>query len=211
MSSEETPLQAQAPAAALDARVVDAAISVLTESGWDGLTQERVAEKAGISRVTTWRQGITRERLVGALLDRLGNDFRDALWPVLTAPGNGAARLMLGLERLCDVIDQNVPLLNATNKAFHWGFREEHGATLIAFIEPYARFLTEGAADGSLRPIDGDVDEAAEVVFNTMCWTYLHLRSEHEVAPERARQVVINLIMYGLANESSPGQPERDG
>jgi hypothetical protein len=44
-----------------------------------------------------------------------------------------------------------------------------------------------------------------------MCWTYLHLCSEHEVAPERARQVVINLIMYGLANESSPGQPERDG
>ena len=77
---------------------------------------------------------------------------------------------------------------------------------MIAFIEPYARFLNEGAADGSLRPIDGDVDEAAEVVFNTLCWTYLHLRSEHEVPPERARSLVINLIMFGLAKESPPGQ-----
>ena len=205
MASEELPAQPLMP---LDGKVVDAAVSVLAESGWDGLTQERVAERAGMSRVTTWRQGITRERLIGALLDRLGNDFRDTLWPVLTAPGNGAARLLLGLERLCDVIDRNVPLLTATNKAFHWGFREEYGASLIAFIEPYARFLTEGAADGSLRPIEGDVDEAAEVVFNTLCWTYLHLRSEHEVPTERARGVVINLIMYGLAKEPSPASPD---
>jgi AcrR family transcriptional regulator len=205
MARKELPAPA-AQLTGLDARVVDAAVAVLMESGWDGLTQERVAEKAGISRVTTWRQGITRERLIGALLDRLGDDFRAALWPVLTAPGNGAQRLVLGLERLCDVIDGNAPLLNATNKAFHWGFREEHGASLIAFVEPYSRFLAEGAADGSLRPIDGDLDEAAEVVFNTLCWTYLHLRSEHEVPPGRARTVVINLIMYGLAQELPPSQ-----
>jgi AcrR family transcriptional regulator len=192
------------PAAPLDARLVDAAVSVLAESGWDGLTQERVAERAGMSRVTTWRQGITRERLIGALLDRLGDDFQRSLWPVLTAPGSGRERLVLGLDRLCDVIDRNAPLLAATNKAFHWEFREQHGATGIAFVEPYARFLTEGAADGSLRAIDGDVYEGSEVVFNTMCWTYLHLRSEHEIPPERARAVVIDLIMNGLAGRSLP-------
>jgi hypothetical protein len=104
------------------------------------------------------------------------------------------------------VIDRNAVLLAATNKAFHWGYREEHGATGIGFVEPYARFLTEGAADGSLRPTEGDIYEASEVVFNTMCWTYLHLRSEHEVPPERARSVVIDLIMYGLAKEPPPGK-----
>jgi AcrR family transcriptional regulator len=196
MMSETSAAQPQAP---LDARLVDAAISVLAESGWEALTQERVAERAGMSRVTTWRQGVTRERLIGALLDRLGSDFRHALWPVLTAPGTGAQRLVLGLERLCDVIDLNAPLLSATNKAFHWEFREEHGASLIAFTEPYSRFLTEGAADRSLKSVEGDLDETAEVCFNTLCWTYLHLRSAHEVAPDRARGLVIGLIMHGLA------------
>jgi AcrR family transcriptional regulator len=184
--------------ATLDPRLIDAATAVLVDSGWEGLTQERVAEQAGMSRVTTWRQGVTRERLIGALLDRLGEDFRASLWPVLTAAGTGAERLVLGLERLCDVIDRQLPLLSATNKAFHWEFREEHGAEPIAFIEPYMRFLTEGAADGSLIQVSGDLEEAAEVVFNTMCWTYLHLRAEHDIPPARARQLVVDLIMLGL-------------
>ena len=192
---------------ALDPRLVDAAISVLAETGWDGLTQEHVAERAVMSRVTTWRQGVTRERLIGALLDRLGEDFRASLWPVLTAPGSGAERLVLGLERLCDVIDRHQSLLKATNRAFHWGFREEYGAQQMNFVEPYARFLAEGSADGSLRKVEGDLDEAAEVVFNMMCWTYLHLRAEHEIPVERARQKVIDLILLGLVarNRSQTG------
>src|SRR4051794_20831859 len=197
-----TPLSAQSPTQ-LDARLIDAAIAVLAESGWDGLTQERVAERAGMSRVTTWRQGVTRERLIGALLDVLGDDFRESLWLVLTSPGSGAQRLVLGLERLCDVIDRQAPLLNATNKAFHWGFREEYGAAGISFVEPYVRFMTEGAADGSLRPVEANVEEAAELVFNTLCWTYLHLRAEHVIEPQRARSLVINLIMFGLTSAAS--------
>lgn len=204
MTEEQNGQTASTP---IDPRLVDAAIAVLTDSGWDGLTQERVAERAGMSRVTTWRQGATRERLIGALLDRLGEDFQASLWPVLTAPGSGAERLVLGLERLCDVIDRQQPLLRATNQAFHWGFREKHGATLIAFVEPYMRFLGEGSADGSLRPVEGDIGEAAEVVFNTVCWTYLHLRADHEVPAQRARELVIDLVMLGLVarSERSPG------
>ncbi len=189
----------QEPASALDTRLVDAATSVLAESGWDGLTQERVAERAGMSRVTTWRQGITRERLIGALLDRLGVDFRETLWPVLTADGDGAQRLRLGLERLCDVVDRHIPLLVASDRAFHHGFREQHGAAGVNFVDPFARFLSEGAADGSLRPVEGDLLETAEVVFNTVCWTYLHLRSAHEVPSTRARTLVIDLVLRGLA------------
>ena len=179
-------------------------MSVLAESGWDGLTQERVAERAGVSRVTAWRQGMTRERLIGAMLSRLGEDFRTTLWPVLTGPGSGAERLVVGLERLCDVIDRYAPLLNATNRAFHYEFREAHGASPVNFVEPYARFLAEGSADGSLRPVEGDMAEAAEVVFNTLCWTYLHLRSAHEVPSDRASKLVIDLITFGLFARDAP-------
>jgi AcrR family transcriptional regulator len=183
----------------LDPRLVDAAAAVLADGGWDGLTQERVAERAGISRVTVWRQGITRERLIGALLDRLGADFRATMWPVLTAEGTGASRLRLGLLGLCDVVDRHVPLLVASDRAFHRAFREQHGAAGVNFVDPFARFLGEGAADGSLRPVEGDPAEVAEVVFNTVCWTYLHLRSAHEVPPDRARALVIDLLLRGLA------------
>ena len=182
----------------IDQRVAKAAMAVLAEQGWDGFTQERVAERAGISRVTSWRQGLTRERLVAALLDRLGSDFRETLWPVLTMEGTGARRLTIGLERLCDVVDRHAPLLVASDRVFHHRFRREHGASGVDFVEPFARFISEGGADGSLRRLGSDLPEVAEVVFNTVCWTYLHLRDAHDVPAERARTLVINLVLRGL-------------
>ncbi len=198
MSTQDPPTRNALPEVALDARLVDAAVAVLADVGWDGLTQERVAERAGMSRVTTWRQGVTRERLIGALLDRLGADFRETLWPVLTADGSGAKRLRLGLGGLCDVVDRHIPLLLASDRAFHHGFRQQHGAAGVNFVDPFARFLSEGAGDGSLRSMEGDAAETAEVVFNTVCWTYLHLRSAHDVPGERARDLVIDLVLRGL-------------
>ena len=59
-----------------DAALRAATIEVLAESGWDGVTLEKVAERAGRARVTLWRQGVTREALLAALLDDLAEDFR---------------------------------------------------------------------------------------------------------------------------------------
>ncbi|HKE52077.1 MAG TPA: TetR family transcriptional regulator, partial [Actinomycetes bacterium] len=55
-----------------------AAITVLREQGWDGLTLERVADVAGRARSTLWRQGVTRDSLVAALVGELAEDYRKA-------------------------------------------------------------------------------------------------------------------------------------
>ena len=60
----------------LDERVRGAAIQVLREHGWDGLTLERVAEASGRARSTLWRQGLGREALVEALLGALHSGTR---------------------------------------------------------------------------------------------------------------------------------------
>lgn len=203
-------LKSTGSAAPLDERLVRAARAQLAEDGWEALTLERVAQRAGISRVTAWRQGATRDLLIRELLDRLGSDFRDALWPVLASSGSGAERLSLGLERLCDVVDGHLPLLVATPQAFHWEFRGRFGAAAVNFVEPFARFLADGAADGSLRRFDEDAGETAEVAFNTVCWTYLHLRAAHDLAPVRARGRVLDVVMHGLAagpGAASPSVP----
>src|SRR5437764_12647028 len=109
----------QVEAVHVKARLRDATISVLHERGWDGLTLERVAEVAGRARSTLGRQGLTREALVGALVGELAEDFRHAMYPVLTAGGTGRARLVEGLEALCDVVDRHLPLMLATDEAFH--------------------------------------------------------------------------------------------
>src|SRR5438094_2188462 len=103
----------------VDPELRRAAIEVLRERGWAGLTLERVAEVAGRSRSTLWRQGLSRETLVAALVGELAEDFRAVMYPILTSPGTGRERLTRGLEALCDLLDRHLPLMLANDEAFH--------------------------------------------------------------------------------------------
>src|SRR2546430_3132706 len=125
-------------------KLLEATEKVLAEAGWDGLRLERVAEEAGLSRVTLWRQGITRDALLQGLLARLADDYRETMWPVLTSPGSGRDRLSAALQALCEVIDRNLALLLTSDAVFH--------QAPIASVEPFARLLRDGMADGSLQP-----------------------------------------------------------
>src|ERR1044072_3779622 len=91
---------------AIDEALRRATIEVLRERGWDGLTLERVAEVAGRARTTLWRQGLTRDVLIGALVGGLAEGFRTSMFLVLAAGGTGRERLVLGLETLCDLLDR---------------------------------------------------------------------------------------------------------
>jgi AcrR family transcriptional regulator len=180
----------------VDARLREATIAVLHERGWDGLTLERIAEVSGRARSTLWRQGLTREVLVGALVGELAEGFREAMFPVLTAGGTGRERLRQGLEALCRLIDGHLPLMLATDEAFH-----QHPAPGQPpdYLRPFITFLREGAADGSLDPGD-DVIETADVVFNTVAWPYVHLRGRHGWPADRARDRVVGIVLDGVAN-----------
>jgi AcrR family transcriptional regulator len=181
----------------VEPQLVDAAIRVLATDGWDGLTLERVAGEAGSSRTTLWRQGITRESLVEALLGRLSADYRDAVWPALTGDGTGAERLRLALEALCDVADRNLALLAASDTAFHEAAEPRHARPTSA-LAPIRRLLQDGKDDGSLA-FEEPAPELATVVFNTVCWTYVHLRERHGWQPRRARRTLIDVLLRGLS------------
>ncbi|NUR75286.1 MAG: TetR/AcrR family transcriptional regulator [Thermoleophilia bacterium] len=181
----------------LDARLREATIAVLRERGWDGLTLERVAEVAGRARSTLWRQGLTREALVGALVSELAEGFRNAMYPVLTAGGTGRERLVQALEALCELLDHHLPLMLATDEAFH---QDTAPGQPPDYLRPFITFLREGVADGSLE-IDGDVVETADVVFNAVAWPYVHLRGRHGWPAERARDRVVGVVLNGVANQ----------
>ena len=52
--------------AAVAPELIDAVEQVLTAYGWNGTTAELIAEAAGINRVTLYRRGLTKERLLAA-------------------------------------------------------------------------------------------------------------------------------------------------
>src|SRR5258708_7379367 len=150
----------------VDEQLRNATIEVLRERGWDGLTLERVAEVAGRARSTLWRQGLTRDVLIGALAGELEADFRAAMYPVLTSGGSGLERLARGLVAPCELLHPRLPLLLATDEAFH---QEPRPGQPPDYLHPLIAFVRDGVADGTIAPTD-DVVETADVLFNGVAW-----------------------------------------
>jgi hypothetical protein len=119
------------------------------------------------------------------------------MYPLLTAEGTGLERLTRGLEALCDLLDRHLPLLLATDEAFH---QETAPGVPPDYLHPFIQFLREGARDGSL-PEPDDVVRAADVAFNMTAWPYVHLRGRHEWPAEQARSTVVGVVLDGIANE----------
>jgi AcrR family transcriptional regulator len=190
---------------AVDGELRRATLEVLRERGFSGLTLERVAEIAGRARSTLWRQGLSRQVLIGALVGELADDFRVAMYPVLMSEGSGRERLRRGLEALCDLLDRHLPLLLATDEAFH---QDTAPGVPPDYLHPFIQFLREGASDGSL-PEAEDVVRGADLVFNAVAWPYVHLRGRHEWPAEEARARVVGVVLDGIAGPESPPQTFR--
>jgi AcrR family transcriptional regulator len=184
---------------AVDAGLRRATIDVLRERGFSGLTLERVAEVGGRARSTLWRQGLSREALIGALVGELAEDFRSTMYPILTSGGTGLERLTWGLEALCDLLDRHLPLMLATDEAFHQGTAPGVPAD---YLHPFIQFLREGAQDGSLPEVD-DVVRVADVAFNMAAWPYVHLRGRHGWPAEEAKGWVVAVVLRGLTEPTS--------
>ena len=184
----------------MDDRLLDAAVTVLEEHGFPGLTLERVAETAGRSRVTLWRQGVTHESLIDGLLARLTRDYRDAMWAVMADATTGAQRLRDALEALVWVADRHLHLLAVSDDVFHRAADRMLDVTgrSFSFLDPIAAALRAGVADGTVTAPSANLEDLADTVFNTVCWGYVHLRHRHGWTTERARTPVLALALAAL-------------
>jgi AcrR family transcriptional regulator len=181
-----------------DPDLFDAALAVLSEYGWQGLTLDRVAVKARVSRPTLWRRGIRREGLITALLGRLADSYREAILNALLTEGSGRERLERAMHALFDVADEHLVLLSVNDGAFHMAGRDR-GVRPTPYVPPLERLLRDGIADGSIEwSDDAKLEDFAVVLFNVV-WTYVHLRTEHGWSVARTRAALLSRLFAGLA------------
>ena len=191
-------MRAESRAESIDDDLLAAVERVMEERGFAGATAESIARAAGVSRVTLYRRGLTREGLIGMAALRAAGEFREASLAPLTHAGSGRERLDLLLVALFDLADRHLALLaglyDGPTALFHLGGDGEGGASALTrfeYTEPFARVLRDGEVDGSLA--SADPDEDAELIFNTAGWTYVHLRRSHGWAVRRARPAVARI------------------
>jgi hypothetical protein len=138
----------------------------------------RVLQDAGWQGLTIdapRRQAVTRER------------------PAIVGTGTARERLDRAIDALFDVIDAHLPLLLASDTVFH-----RATATRINFNEPFTRLFEDGLIDHSVAPIADDPAESADLLFNTACWPYVHLRGRHGWTSARARRGLHGLLSGSL-------------
>ena len=172
----------------VDAELRAAAIAVLAEAGWGGVTLEKVADRVGRARVTLWRKGITREVLRRRPARRAGRGL--PAHAVAGAQRRGSRPRPPGRRActaLCEVIDRHLPLVLASDTVFHQG---PPATVLVDYTAPFARFVSDAQADGSLPRTDSPHEQAL-LAFNTVAWTYTHMRGHHDWPAPRARERIV--------------------
>jgi AcrR family transcriptional regulator len=184
---------------AVDSRLLAVATQLLDEDGWTALSLDRIAERAGVSRATVWRAGLTRTNVERVLRLRLAADYQELMWRPLTTAGSGLDRLEMALRSLCDVAERNLPLLAHTDLAFHGPDLDAVGVELDYF-GPWLQILEQAASDGSLPPIE-DPPRFVVVLTDALLLTYVHLRAHHGDygwSPDRTTDHLINLLTNGF-------------
>src|SRR3954470_18710707 len=130
-----------------DDTLLDAGRRAMRRWGYHGATVERIAEEAGVSRMTLHRRGVTKDTVLAELAARGIEAYRAAMWPALTAPGSAAERLRMALDALCDATEENLELLVALRAQTDAVFHEDDGGeamTRDVFTGPLERLLRDG-------------------------------------------------------------------
>lgn len=176
----------------MDRRLLAVATDLLDEEGWPALSLERIAQRAGVSRATVWRAGLTRTAVETVLRQRLVDDYKELMWRPLTMPGSGVERLEAALRALCEVAERNLPLLAHTDEAFHGPALDAMGVELD-FFGPWLRILEQTAAEGELA-VPPDPHRFVVLLCDTVMLTYVHLRALHGAYGWPADQTTTELV-----------------
>lgn len=175
--------------------LLDAATTVLTKDGSASLAE--VAAAAGVGRTTLHRYFPTREGLIRALVE----DALDRVEEAITAAEPDRGPVLEALQRVTDTV---VPL--GPSLAFlHAEPDVYHARDLIRrwyeALEPIARAVERGQADGSLRadlPVKWVVDAYAGAIL-----TAWDTADEGRIWLQDAPRLITSTVFHGIATPRS--------
>ena len=179
---------------------LELAVSAFAEKGFEGTRMEDVAEVTGIPKATLYYHFQGKEQILSWLLASLLRDVADAVTRAIAGPGTA-------LDRLDAIVRAQLGVMAARPHACRVLLADISRAGRIpelaaaigeAFLQPVARLLAEGRADGSIDP---SVDEEAPsaLIYGAVTVTGLHYLVAHEsLDARRVGDIVVGLLNRGL-------------
>jgi AcrR family transcriptional regulator len=172
----------------------------LGDRPWHELSLDDLARAAGLTRMTFHRRGISRDMVRDGLVELLVSEYEAAALPALSSSADAPERMRLALESVCRVEEHYLGLIEGLGEQISAIYHEPgEGAVLTRgpFVAAIRRILQDGERERTLDPGE-DLDESATLLFNATGWTYRHMRTGHHWPPDKARPMVVGLLLDGI-------------
>lgn len=133
-----------------------AAAPLFAEHGLDGVTMSDVATATGIPRATLYYHFEGKEAVFACLCTLVFDQFEDAVAAALSGPGSAVERLSRVLRAQLDLYAAHPEAYRAIHMDLGRAARRAEIADRAAraYVRPVTKLLEEGAADGSIRPVE---------------------------------------------------------
>jgi TetR/AcrR family transcriptional regulator len=179
---------------------LDAAARVFADHGFDQTRIEDVAEATGVPRATLYYYFAGKEDILAWLLRRMLAEMAEAVAGAAGGPGTARDRMEAVVRAKIGVMARHPATCRALMADLGRAGRIPEIAAAIqeAFHQPVRRLLTEGEADGTLRPV-GDQETTASAVYGAVTTAAAHyLVADNRVDTDRVAAEVTTFLLSGL-------------
>jgi TetR/AcrR family transcriptional regulator len=189
---------------------LEAAAAVFADRGFEATRVEDLAEATGVPRATLYYYFAGKEDLLAWLLRQTLAAEAEAVTEVASGPGDARSRLEQVVRAQLGVMAANPATCRAllAESGRVGRIPEIAAAVETGFYAPLRRLLDEGAADGSLRPVE-DAETVVAAIYGALTIAGLHyLLADKCLDTERVTAQVCALVLGGLEPVTLPaGQP----
>ena len=194
---------------------LEAAARVFADQGFDQTRIEDVAEATGVPRATLYYYFTGKEDILAWLLRQMLAEMGEAVAAAAAGPGTARERLTAVIRAKVDVIARHPATGRAMLADLGRAGRIPDIAAAIraAFHSPVRQLLSDGEADGTLRPV-GDPETTVAAIYGAINAAAAHfLLADNRVDPDRVGGEVTTFLLDGLGGPvrtgSAPGSATR--
>ena len=137
----------------IQVRVIDGARQAVERFGWQAATLERIAEEAGLSRMTLHRHGLGRDEIFSllgrGLRARLPGRRRGGVRPAR----HGCRAARRGLAAVCDASERHLSFLRGLDEEADTRLFHEQGVSRAGYVSPIEQVIRDGIDERSFRRV----------------------------------------------------------
>ena len=177
--------------------------AIFAERGFDGTTIEALSEATGVPTSTLYYNFRGKDDILAFILEDWLQRASTTVEAAIAAPGLGSERLRLVVTAQLDAMAMEPETCQVLLSEKGRIDRLPHIAEAVqsTFHRPVAKLMADGAADGSLRPVD--LEHATTALYGAVIITGLHhvIRSAAQAPAfdsSEVAEIVMDLVLHGL-------------